>query len=207
MSDEHLPTGEIFVVDRDTRTRTELLAIFDRHGFATTGFADWKRLLESARARHPACLLVDTPKRGALEILKRLNAAVYPAPIVVMSAHGNIPMAVEAIRNGATDFIKKPFNAETVLGRVKAAIEAWGQDGGSAARSIVRKAYFPGRELLTRREMDVLDHISTGASSKEIARRLGVSFRTVEVHRAHLMEKVGAKNSVDLMRIVLRSKS
>jgi FixJ family two-component response regulator len=143
------------------------------------------------------------PGRSGLDILKELNADEYPAPILMMSGQGDIPMAVEALKNGALDFIEKPFDSETVLGRVQDAIDAWERRRNSVSTSKIRASRFPGRELLTQREIDVLDQISVGASSKEAARQMGISFRTVEVHRSRIMEKLGAKNSVDLMRIVL----
>jgi FixJ family two-component response regulator len=143
------------------------------------------------------------PGRSGLDILKELNADEYPAPILMMSGQGDIPMAVEALKNGALDFIEKPFDSETVLSRVQDAIDAWERRRNSVGTSKIRASRFPGRELLTQREIDVLDQISVGASSKEAARQMGISFRTVEVHRSRIMEKLGAKNSVDLMRIVL----
>lgn len=108
-------------------------------------------------------------------------------------------MAVEAIRNGAFDFIEKPFDADTVVERIREGIAAMSNRTASAESP----AAFPGAELLTRREREVLSKITGGASNKEAGRDLGISPRTVEVHRARIMEKLGARNAADLVQIVL----
>jgi two-component system response regulator FixJ len=193
--------AEIYIVDDEAGVRAALSAVFSRNGFLVTAVSDGASFLALAHGRPPACILLDVhlPSGSGLDLLKELNADDYAAPILVMSGQGDIPMAVEAIRNGALDFIEKPFHPDTVLARD--AIEAWERRRNSASK--IRTSQFPGRDLLTQREIEVLDQISIGASSKEVARSMGISFRTVEVHRSRIMEKLGAKNSVDLMRIVL----
>jgi two-component system response regulator FixJ len=205
MSQDGVSKRAIFIVDDDVDVRGVLSAVFARSGYAVTALADGASLIKAAHSHTPACILLDVymPGRSGLDILKELNADEYPAPILMMSGQGDIPMAVEALKNGALDFIEKPFDSETVLGRVQDAIDAWERRRNSVGTSKIRASRFPGRELLTQREIDVLDQISVGASSKEAARQMGISFRTVEVHRSRIMEKLGAKNSVDLMRIVL----
>src|SRR4029453_9279848 len=126
-----------------------------------------------------------------LDILKELNAEQYSAPILIISGRGSIPMAVEAIKNGALDFIEKPFDAETVVTRVREAAEVWIRRRKAAAVT-VQSLRFPGHELLTVREREVLIHIARGASNREAGRLLGISPRTIEVHRARIMEKGGA---------------
>ena len=205
MSQDGVSKGAIFIVDDDVDVRTVLSAMFTRNGYAVTALADGPSLIKAARSQTPACILLDVymPGRSGLDVLKELNADEYAAPILMMSGQGDIPMAVEALKNGALDFIEKPFDSETVLTRVQEAIDAWVRRRSNVGTSKIRASRFPGRELLTQREIDVLDQISIGASSKEAARQMGISFRTVEVHRSRIMEKLGAKNSVDLMRIVL----
>jgi len=197
---------EIFIVDDDAGVRESLSMIFSLQGYDVIGLSDGASLLTAARQRTPACIILDVhmPGRSGLDILKELNADAYGAPILIISGQGDIAMAVDAIKNGALDFIEKPFDGQGVLRRVKEAIDAWRRRRDSAGTSSVRAARFPGRELLTQREIDVLDQIASGASSKEAGRQLGISFRTVEVHRARIMEKLGAKNAVDLARIVFR---
>jgi FixJ family two-component response regulator len=200
--------GEIFIVDDDPAIRQVLTIVFSQAGFHTTCFAEGGALLASARVVVPACIILDVniPGRSGLDILKQLNAEEYPAPIFVISGQGDIPMAVEAIRNGALDFIEKPFRAGDVVARIKASIEAWTQrqqqDNTSSNKIVV-----PGREPLTRRERDVLTLIVAGASSKEAGQKLGISPRTVEFHRARIIEKVDAKNTADLIRIVMSRRS
>src|SRR5450432_3941115 len=157
--------GEIFIVDDDPAIRQMLTIVFSQAGYHATCFAEGGALLASAHMVVPACIILDIniPGRSGLDILKQLNAEDYPAPIFVISGDGDIPMAVAAIRNGALDFIEKPFRAVAVVSQVKESIEAWGrrqQDAtanGSAAMGI------SGREPLTRRERDVLTLIVGGA--------------------------------------------
>ncbi len=134
-------------------------------------------------------------------MLKQLDAQSYPAPVLVISGRGDIPTAVEAIRNGALDFIEKPFDPTTVVARVRSAIDGW--HNGNGKNSILARD-FPGHDRLTAREGDVLERIAQGESNKEAGRELGISPRTIEVHRARIMEQLAAKNAADLMRIVLR---
>jgi len=155
-----------------------------------------------ARAVTPLSIILDVhiPGRSGLDILRELHAQDYPAPIFIVSGQGDIPMAVDAIRAGALDFIEKPFRGGDVVERVKQAIDAYAvrtQDDPA-----LPDFYFPGREPLTRRARDVLGTILNGALAKEAGRQLGISHRTIEVHRAKLMEKLGARNVTDLMRIV-----
>jgi two-component system response regulator FixJ len=195
--------GEIFIVDDDAGVRDALSAVFTLEGYKVTGFCDGAAFLAAARARTPTCILLDIqmPGRSGLDILRELNAQQYPVPIFIISGVGDIPMAVEAIRNGALDFIEKPFDGRTVVSRVRDAVGAW-HHRASQARDFAAMQ-FPGHEHLTAREHDVLQQVATGASNKEAGRTLGISPRTVEVHRARIMEKLGAKNAADLVRIVL----
>ena len=196
--------GEIFIVDDDPLVRDALSVVFTLAGYKVRAFADGASFVAAARAEAPASIILDVhmPGRSGLDILRALNAEHYPTPIFIISGQGDIPMAVEAIRNGALDFIEKPFNGETVVTRVREAIEARtrrSEAGGLEALA----AQFPGRDLLTPREREVLGKIAEGASNKEAGRLLGISPRTIEVHRARIMEKLGAKNAADLVRIVL----
>ena len=197
--------GEVFVVDDDPAVRGTLSTVFARAGYTVTCFADGAALVAAARVGTPLCIILDVhiPGKSGLDILKQLNAQDYPVPIFMMSGHGDIPMAVDAIQNGALDFIEKPFRGSDVVSRVEAAIEARTQrDTGNGAGEM-KRFYFPGREPLSRREQDVLSQIIAGASSKEAARELGISFRTIEVHRARILEKLNAKNTAELIRIVM----
>ena len=196
-------SGEIFVVDDDPMVLNALSVVLSREGYQVTGFAEGASFLAAAKSRTPTCVILDVhmPGQSGLDILKELNAQQYPAPVFIISGIGDIPMAVEAIKNGALDFIEKPFDATTVVTRVREAVEAWSRRAKSNGNTLPRS--FPGQDLLTSRERDVLSQIAAGSSNKQAGRELGISPRTIEVHRARIMEKLGAKNAADLVRIVL----
>jgi FixJ family two-component response regulator len=199
MSEEGLSRGEIFIVDDDPAVRGTLSVILSRDGYEVACFAEGGSFLAAARVRSPACILLDVylPGRSGLDILKDLNAEEYPVPILMVSGKGDIPIAVEAIKHGALDFIEKPFRGSTVSASVQAAIAA------RSRRSVNELPEFPGRKRLTKRQGEVLTQLVTGASSKEAAAQLGISPRTIEIHRALIMGKLGAKNIADLVRIVM----
>jgi two-component system response regulator FixJ len=200
------PSQEILIVDDDATVRDSLSTLFALEGYRVTTFTDGESFVNAARTRPSACVLLDiyVPGKSGLEILKDLDANSYAAPVLIMSAHGNIPIAVEAIKSGAFDFIEKRQDAGAIVDRVREAIDAWTRmrrRNGDASDPLSRP--FPGRDRLTPRERDVLNQIASAASNKEAAKNLGISQRTVEIHRVHIMQKLGAKNTADLIRIVL----
>ena len=197
-------SGAVFIVDDDPLVLNALSVVLSREGYQVSGFSEGASFLAAARAQTPVCIILDVqmPGQSGLDILKELNAQQYPAPIFIISGVGDIPMAVEAIKSGALDFIEKPFDAATVVTRVREAVEAWARRAERAGAETLTKT-FPGLELLTLRERDVLNQIAAGSSNKQAGRELGISPRTIEVHRARIMEKLGAKNAADLVRIVL----
>jgi len=112
-------------------------------------------------------------------------------------------MAVSSIRNGALDFIEKPFRGSEIVGRLDEAIGAYARRQADSSASRIASLHFPGREPLTRREREFLEQFTSGASNKEAGRQLGISPRTIEDHRANIMKKLGARNAADLIRIVM----
>jgi FixJ family two-component response regulator len=199
------PSGEVFIVDDDPAVRETLSLLFSNAGYSVVRFAEGVAFLRAAKERNPACIVLDVhmPGKTGIDILKELNAQDYPAPIFIMSGQGDIAMAVDAIKNGALDFIEKPFRGSDVVTRVRDAIDASSRQKSAVAAHGKKAFNFPGREPLTSREQDVLDCIVKGESNKEAARRLGISPRTIEVHRSRIMEKLDAKNAADLIRIVM----
>ncbi|TBW37230.1 response regulator transcription factor [Siculibacillus lacustris] len=195
----------IYIVDDDPAVRDALSVVFELEGYSVSGFETGDAFLDAVKTRQPACVFLDVhmPGRSGLEILKALNADHYPAPIFIISGQGDIPMAVTAIKYGAFDFIEKPFDAEQIIRRVQEALDAQARRGTDEHKAGAVTHDFPGRELLTPREIEVLGQITAGASNKEAGRHLGISPRTIEVHRARIMEKLGARNAADLVRIVL----
>jgi FixJ family two-component response regulator len=202
---EAVATREIFLADDDPAVREALTAAFSAGGWRVTCFADIGSLLAGARTHAPACLILDVhiPGGSGLDVLKELNAPDYPAPIFIMSGQGETRTAVDAIRSGAFDFIEKPLEGSDVFKRVTKAVAARARRDDPEAVP-PGSPRFPGRELLTRREREVLAEIVSGASNKEAGRHLGISPRTIEAHRARIMEKLEARNTVDLVRIVMR---
>jgi two-component system response regulator FixJ len=196
---------EIFIVDDDPMVRDLLSEVFAQAGYRAISFVDGASFIAAARERIPACVILDIYMvgRSGLEILKDIDAPNYPAPIFIASGRGDIPSAVEAIKNGAFDFIEKRLDADSLVGRVRDAITARAQLRQNGNGGEGPSPDFPGSELLTRREREVLALITASATNKEAAMNLGISQRTVEIHRAHIMHKLGAKNSVDLARKVM----
>jgi FixJ family two-component response regulator len=196
---------EVFIVDNDPTVRDLLSQVFAQAGYRAVSFVDGESFIAVARERVPACIILDIymPGRSGLEILKELGAPSYPAPIFIASGRGDIPSAVEAIKLGAFDFVEKQLDAATLVWRVRDAIRTRSQSRADRNGTEGPAPSFPGSDLLTRREREVLDLIAASATNKEAAMQLGISQRTVEIHRAHIMHKLGAKNSIDLARKVM----
>jgi FixJ family two-component response regulator len=204
MAEQPVSRGEIFVLDDDPAVRETLSLVLSAGGYEVKGFADGGELLALARNRTPACILLDVhiPGKSGLDVLKELRGEEYPAPIFMISGQGDIAMAVSAIKNGALDFIEKPFRGNEIVVRLNEAIGAHALRRAEppAGTAVLR---IPGAEPLTRREREVLEQFTSGASNKEAGRQLGISPRTIEDHRANIMKKLGARNAADLVRIVM----
>jgi two-component system response regulator FixJ len=197
--------GEIFIVDDDPSVRDALAHVFTLAGYQVASFSDGVSLLDGARLRAPAVIILDLdmPDPSGLAILKDLRAHAYRGRIFVTSGRCSIPMAVHAIKSGALDFIEKPFDARNVFARVRDMIKASTRAGEPDLMPEILSLQLRGRNRLTPREREVLALTASGASNKEAGRRLGIATRTVEVHRGRIMDKLGARNAADLVRIVL----
>lgn len=194
---------EIFVIDDDARTREALSKGLEEKGYDVISFVDGAALLSYARTRTPAGVFieVDTHDRSGFDVLKKLRSDNCPAPIFVTSAHGAIPLAVDAIRSGAFDFIVKPVRIGEVVERFEEAIAERSESAPTRDVSGISLSV-PGTEPLSVREREVLARLAIGETNKEIARFLGLSARTIEGYRAAIMRKVGARTAAELLRRV-----
>lgn len=192
----------VAVVDDDSSVRDALSLLLRMEGFTPHNYGDAESFIDAVRRLAPACIVLDLnlPGTSGLEVLRSLGALKVTAPVIMMSGQSDIALAVEAMKCGALDFLEKPFAASAMIERVRDAVATHRKVTESAIDGLEN---FNGRHRLTGRERDVLGLLAYGASNKEAGRRLGISPRTIEVHRARIMEKLGARNSADMMRIVL----
>jgi len=194
--------GYIYVVDDDEAVRTSLLALFEANGYASRSFSSAQEFLAAAPGLHPGCLIADIrmPGMDGLEMQQRLIGRGLPFPFIVITGHGDVPLAVRAMKAGALDFIEKPFAADTILDKAKSGLDCLGaprQVDELTATATVRL------KMLSPREREVLEGLLTGLSNKSIAYELGISPRTVEIHRARVMEKMGVRSLSELVRMGL----
>jgi two-component system, LuxR family, response regulator FixJ len=202
---EFQPVNEIFIVDDNEEYSELLAAILELEGFQVTVFSEGASFLKEAATRVPVCVFLDVimPGMSGLEVLKKLNAKNYAAPVFLISARRDSPAVVEGMKNGAQDFIEKPFDPYTAVLRVRDAVEIWGKRAASAASPEPPVLRLDNGIRLSRMERDVLAHIVAGAANSEVAETLGISKQSVANHRWRITKKLGAKNSADLVRIVL----
>jgi FixJ family two-component response regulator len=192
----------VHVIDDDEAVRSALAMLLRSVGLASAQYTSAQQFLSDYRPAGPGCLLLDVrlPGMSGLELQERLSSTGFALPIIVMTGHGDIQMAVRAMRAGALDFVEKPFHDQTLLDRVHEAIERSlrVQDDASERLQIERRY-----ASLTEREKEVMARVIDGRPNKLIADDLGLSIRTVESHRAHIMEKMQAKSLSHLVRMAL----
>ncbi len=191
----------IHVVEDDPPMRESLQELLEDAGYKVRVYTKAEELLTRGAALEPGCIVSDVrmPGMDGLTLLRRLRAAGSDLPLMLITGHGDVCMAVTAMKSGAVDFLEKPFEADALLVAVEAALRPRrvGPDtvDGERARQILQK--------LTTREHEVLERLVLGKANKEIALELGISPRTVEFHRAHVMDKLAAKGLPDLVRLWL----
>lgn len=190
----------IHVVEDDESMRDSLVELLEEAGYTVRAYARAEDLLARGSAIEPGCVVSDVrmPGMDGLTLLQRLRASGSALPLMLMTGHGDISMAVTAMKAGAVDFLEKPFEADALLAAVGAALRLRSSDADADAEVARRRLL-----KLTAREYEVFKHLVTGKSNKEAAAKLGISPRTVEFHRAHIMEKAAVKGLPELVRLWL----
>jgi two-component system response regulator FixJ len=192
----------IFVVDDDSAVRDALKLLLRSVGHAVETYGSAQEFLDAYSEDRPGCLVLDIrmPGMSGLELQQRLNEKHSILPIIFITGHGDVPMAVEAMQAGAVDFIQKPFRDQDLIDRINQALE---KDSSNRAALGERNDIRRRLETLTPREREVLDLVVHGKANKVIAGDLKLSQRTVEIHRARVMEKMQASSLAHLVRMVL----
>ena len=192
----------VFVVDDDEAVRDSLGALLESAGFEVVTFGSGSDFLDRLDPKRGGCIVLDVrmPGLSGLEIQSKLAEKRTTLPVIIITGHGDVPIAVQAIKAGAIDFIEKPFGDDVILESVGRALERGRRnkrDASSAAEIESRMA------RLTPRERDVLEQLVIGNPNKIIAHKLGISPRTVEIHRARVIEKMEARSLSHLVRLAL----
>ena len=193
----------VFVVDDDDAVRDSLMDLVDSVGLRVESFASAQAFLDTYDAGRAGCLVLDIrmPGMSGLELQERLCELNSSLPIIFITGHGDIPLAVRAMQRGAMDFIQKPFRDQELLDRIGQALDKGTQ---TLAVQEEQQEFAERLRTLTQREREVMEMIVSGKANKVIAIDLGLSQRTVELHRARVMEKMQAKTLADLVRVVTR---
>ncbi len=192
----------VHVVDDDDAVRSSLRLLLKSVGLPTVAHASAHEFLAAWDGDQPGCLVLDVrmPGMSGIELQAELNQRGAIIPVIFISGHGDIPMAVEAIQHGAFDFLQKPFRDQDLIDRVQRALAS---DAEHRQLLQQRETLRQRLESLTPREQEVLELVTQGKANKVMAGDLGVSQRTVEIHRARVMEKMGAQSLAQLVRMVL----
>jgi two-component system response regulator DctR len=191
----------VYVVEDDPQLRDALVFLIGSRGLKAKGFASAEEFLPCWSPALSGCILTDVRMSGmsGLELFDRLKAQGCKLPCIVLTGHGDVPMAVEALKKGVHDFIEKPFDGNTLVDRLIAAMEA---DRARVAEAAEANALRGRLAALSSRERDVLPLMLAGKPNKVIADELGIAVRTVEVHRARVLEKMGVKSAVELATLL-----
>lgn len=195
-------TGQrtIHIVDDEEAIRKSAGFMLRTSGFEVETYVDGVAFLAAVKGAAPGCILLDVrmPGMDGLEVQAELNARGVPMPVIVLTGHGEISTAVVAMKGGAIDFIEKPFEKEVLLAAIERAFERLGENSEATTSEQDAKARL---SVLTQREIEVLRGLVRGHPNKTIAYDLGISPRTVEVHRANLMAKLGVRSLSEALRI------
>ena len=201
-----IETALISIVDDDESIREAIQSLLGSVGFKAKTFASAEQFLQSDQIENTACLILDVrmPGMSGLELQQHLNRTGSMLPVIFITGHGDVPMAVQAMKEGAFEFIQKPFRDQDLLDRINHAL----QQDAESRHNLARRADVVRRlETLTPRERQVMDMVVDGSANKVIAIDLNLSERTVEIHRAKVMEKMGARSVAHLVKLHLSLRS
>ena len=189
----------IFVVDDDDAARDSLVFLLRTEGLTSRGYPSAASFLNQLLPDQQGCIITDVrmPEMDGLTMVQVLNERGNRMPIIVITGHADVPLAVQAMKAGVADFIEKPFESDTILRSLRQCIEAVHASSATASR---RAEIERRKATLTERESQVLAHLADGLSNKDIGQTLGISPRTVEIHRANVMSKMRAESLSDLVR-------
>jgi FixJ family two-component response regulator len=192
----------IYVVDDDDGMRRALDTLLSTVGYKTAVFSRPSEFLSQFKPEAHSCLVLDIrmPEMSGLEVQQQLNRSGSMLPVIFITGHGDVPMAVQAMKEGAFEFIQKPFRDQDLLDRINHALR---QDADNRTNAARRSEVQHRLESLTPREKQVMNFIVDGSANKVIAIDLGLSERTVEIHRAKVMEKMGARSVAHLVKLHL----
>jgi RNA polymerase sigma factor (sigma-70 family) len=195
----------VYVVDDDASTRELLAWLMKREGLEVQTFGAARAFLESYPAGAPGCLVLDLnmPGMSGLDLQQNLKAAGVALPVIFLSGGADVPNAVRAVKEGAIDFIEKPFDYKQVVALVRDCIA---RDAASRAAREAQRVCAERLAQLTQREREVLDLVVAGKTNRDIAEALDISVKTVEAHRARLMEKVDAESVAELVQAALAAR-
>tara|TARA_R110002095_G_scaffold83538_3_gene72503 strand:+ start:67 stop:711 length:645 start_codon:yes stop_codon:yes gene_type:complete len=193
----------VFVVDDDPAIRKSLRWLIESVGLKVETFELASEFLQNYSPDAPGCLVLDVriPGMSGLELQEKLRDRGYDIPVVIVSGYGDVPMAVRAMKAGAIDFLEKPVSDQVLLDYIQKAIE---RDTKNKTDRLQNQEIVERKSTLTRREREVMEHVVSGLSSREIAEVLNVSFKTVEAHRAKIMKKMKAKSVPKLIQMDLQ---
>jgi len=192
----------VYVVDDDAAVRAGLKVLLASAGLKAVLFDSARAFLDAWDPSAPGCLLLDVrmPGLSGLDLLEQLKGKGMALPVIMLTGHGDVPMAVRALKHGALDFLQKPFNDQALLDRVQ---QALAQDAGKRREAEGAGEARERASRLTQREREVMDGIVAGKANKVVAAELGISERTVELHRARVMQKMGVRSLAALVQAAL----